>query len=80
MEIEQIIKKLEKIDNDLLNFEKKKSSLEGKKEQILEKLKKEFNIDENNIKEILDKQELKIDKLEKEIEDLKLELDKFNVS
>lgn len=80
MDIKQLQQKLETLENDISNAEKKKANLEGKQESILEKLKNEFNISNiDNIDVYIKDNESKIIDLEKEIEVNFKELENFDL-
>jgi len=80
MNLNELQSKLENYENEINESEKKKANIEGKQESLLEKLKTEFQI--NNVDEIdeeLNKDKLKLEKLELEINDNLAELESYEM-
>ena len=69
IDLKQVQKKIDSFEEQISEDEKKKANIEGKKEAILEKLKKEFDVTEkDDIKELLDKKNEELDVLSSDIE------------
>jgi len=80
MNLNELQGKLENYENEINEAEKRKNQIEGKQESLLEKLKTEFqinNIDE--IDEVIEKDKLKLEKLETEINDNLSELESYEM-
>lgn len=80
MNLNELQGKLENYENEINEAEKRKNQIEGKQESLLEKLKTEFQI--NNVDEIdeeLNKDKLKLEKLEVEINDNLVELESYKM-
>jgi hypothetical protein len=68
MDIKELTTKIETLESQIENQEKRKNQLEGKLEQIKETLKTDFNISPDEIDKILNEKVTELSILEKEIE------------
>ncbi len=69
VDLKEVQDKIESFETQISEDEKKKANIEGKREAILEKLKKEFGVTEKeDIKNLLEKKQKELDELSGEIE------------
>jgi len=80
MNLNELQGKLENYENEINEAEKRKNQIEGKQESLLEKLKTEFQINNvDEIDEVIEKDKLKLEKLESEINNNLSELEKYEM-